>query len=79
MANALMPEEFFETVAPHHPPEQPVGPKGGRPRVGHRVIWFVLAAAAAGRTSRRNWAAPAGPHAAAAGLGGGRHLGPPPC
>ena len=46
MANALMPEEFFETVAPHHPPEQPVGPKGGRPRVGHRVIWFVLATGA---------------------------------
>jgi transposase len=47
MASAHMPEEFFETVAHHLPPEQPVGPKGGRPRVGHRavvrVIWFVLA------------------------------------
>lgn len=46
MATALMPEEFFDTVAHHLPPEQPVGPKGGRPRVGHhtaiRVIWFVL-------------------------------------
>src|ERR1700759_1823306 len=46
MANAHMPEEFFETVAHHLPPEQPVGPNGGRPRVGHRVvvrvIWFVL-------------------------------------
>ncbi len=34
-------------VAHHLPPEQPVGPSGGRPRVGHRVavrvIWFVLA------------------------------------
>ena len=46
MASAHMPEEFFDTVAHHLPPEQPVGPKGGRPRVGHRivvrVIWFVL-------------------------------------
>jgi transposase len=46
MASAGMPEEFFETVSPHLPPEQPIGPKGGRPRVGHhtviRVIWFVL-------------------------------------
>ena len=47
MANASMPDEFFETVAHHLPPDQPVGSKGGRPRVGHqavvRVIWFVLA------------------------------------
>ena len=46
MANARMPEEFFEAVAHHLPLEQPVGPKGGRPRIGHRaiirVIWFVL-------------------------------------
>src|SRR3954447_4749606 len=46
MANARMPDEFFEAVAHHLPPEQPVGPKGGRPRVGHRVVvrvlWFVL-------------------------------------
>jgi transposase len=46
MANARMHEEFFDTVAHHLPPEQPVGPKGGRPRVDHRVvvrvIWFVL-------------------------------------
>jgi transposase len=46
MASACMPEEFFETVSHHLPPESPVGPKGGRPRVGHRVvvrvIWFVL-------------------------------------
>jgi transposase len=45
-----MPDEFFETVAHHPPPEQPVGPKGGRPRVGPRVvirvIWFVLTAGA---------------------------------
>src|SRR4051812_23500239 len=46
MASAQMPEEFLEIVSRHLPPEQPVGPKGGRPRVGHRVvirvIWFVL-------------------------------------
>jgi transposase len=46
MASAHMPDEFFETVAHHLPPEQPVGPKGGRPPIGHRVvirvIWFVL-------------------------------------
>src|SRR3954470_4704721 len=47
MAAAHMPEEFFDLVAHHLPPEQPGGPRGGRPRVGHRVvvrvIWFVLA------------------------------------
>src|SRR4051812_33724648 len=46
MATAHMPDEYFDAVAHHLPPEQPVGPKGGRPRVGHRtalrVIWFVL-------------------------------------
>jgi len=56
MAASHMPEEFFDLVAHHLPPEQPVGPRGGRPRVGPRggrpwighrvvmrVIWFVLA------------------------------------
>ena len=47
MASARMPEEFFDAVARHLPPEQPVGPEGGRPRIGHRVvvrvIWFVRA------------------------------------
>src|SRR5690242_18949207 len=46
MASARMPEEFFEAVADHLPPEQPLSPKGGRPRIGHRVdtrvIWFIL-------------------------------------
>ena len=50
MANARMPEEFFDILAHHLPPKQPVGPRGGRPRVGHRcvvrVIWFVLATGA---------------------------------
>jgi transposase len=48
MATAQMPDEFFDAVAHHLPPEQPVGPKDGRPRVGHRtalqVIRFVLTA-----------------------------------
>lgn len=46
MASAHMPDEFFDTFAHHLTPEQPVGPKGGRPRVGRRsvirVIWFAL-------------------------------------
>jgi transposase len=50
MANARMPDEFFDAVAHHLPPEQPVGPQGGRPRIGHRVvvrvIRFVLATGA---------------------------------
>jgi transposase len=47
MANARMPEEFYDLVSHHLPPEQPVGPRGGRPPIGHRtvlrVLWFVLA------------------------------------
>ena len=46
MANAHMPQEFFDAVSRQLPAEPPVGPKGGRPRVGHfsvvRVLWFVL-------------------------------------
>jgi transposase len=42
-----MPEKFYEELEPHLPPEQPVGRRGGRPRIGHRtvvkVIWYVLA------------------------------------
>jgi transposase len=42
-----MPVEFYDLVTHHLPPEQPVGPRGGRPRTPHRtvlaVIWFVLA------------------------------------
>jgi transposase len=45
-----MPEEFYDLVSHHLPPEQPVGPRGGRPPVGHRtvlrVLWFVLATGA---------------------------------
>jgi transposase len=47
MATARMPDEFFELVSHHLPPEQPVGPKGGCPAKPHRVVmnvvWFVLA------------------------------------
>jgi transposase len=45
MATSHMPDEFYDAIAHHLPPEQPVGPKGGRPRIDHRtalrVIWFV--------------------------------------
>lgn len=44
--DARMPDEFFERVDPHLPPEKPIGPLGGRRRIDHRtvvrVIWFVL-------------------------------------
>jgi transposase len=47
MAIARMPEGFFDLAEHHLPPEQPVGPAGGRPRIAHRrilkVLWFVLA------------------------------------
>ena len=47
MADARLPDDFYDLVCHHLPPEQPVGPKGGRPPIGHRtvlkVIWFVLA------------------------------------
>jgi transposase len=46
MADARMPDEFYDLVSHHLPPEQPVGPKGGRPPITHRivlrVIWFIL-------------------------------------
>jgi transposase len=47
MAEARMPDEFYELVSHHLPPERPVGPRGGCPmkpnRVVMNVIWFVLA------------------------------------
>lgn len=46
MADSRMPEEFFQYLAPHLPPEKSVGPQGGRPAISHqvvmKVIWFVL-------------------------------------
>jgi transposase len=48
MANACLPDEFYDLVAHHLPPEKTVGPQGGRPTICHRialkVIWFVLVA-----------------------------------
>lgn len=47
MGVSRMPEEFFAELEPHLPPEEPVGPQGGRPPIGHRtvvrVLWWVLA------------------------------------
>ena len=42
MASARMPEGFFETVAHHLLPEQPVGPKGGRPRINLEILALEL-------------------------------------
>lgn len=47
MADCRMPEEFYAIAEHHLPPDQPVGPQGGRPpvpnRVVLRVLWYVLA------------------------------------
>lgn len=46
MADACMPEEFFELARPMLPLEKESSPEGGRPPKSHRivlrVIWFVL-------------------------------------
>jgi len=46
MADARMPEKFYEVAFPLLPPEAEPGPQGGRPTVKHytvlKVIWFVL-------------------------------------
>ena len=42
MATARMPDESFNIVSHHLPPEQPVGPQGGRPRTGHRTVLRVI-------------------------------------
>jgi len=46
MADARMPEEFYEVVVSLLPLEKEPGPQGGRRAVGHhtvlKVIWFVL-------------------------------------
>ena len=46
MADARMPEAFYEVVVSLLPPEKEPGPQGGRRAVGHhtvlKVIWFVL-------------------------------------
>jgi len=47
VAQARMPDAFFELAAHHLPPDQAVGSEGGRPRIDHCVVlgvlWFVLA------------------------------------
>src|SRR3954447_23899800 len=47
MSSARMPDDFDDLVSHHLPPDQPAGPKGGRPRTPNRavlnVLWFVLA------------------------------------
>lgn len=46
MADARMPENFYELARPLLPAEKQPGPEGGRPPSGHfivlKVIWFVL-------------------------------------
>jgi len=46
MADARMPERFYELARPLLPEEAPPGPQGGRPPSKHynvlKVIWFVL-------------------------------------
>jgi transposase len=46
MADACMPEEFYELARPMLPPTKEIGPEGGRPSKSHRtvlkVLWFVL-------------------------------------
>ncbi len=46
MADACMPEKFYESARPMLPAEREIGPQGGRPPKSHRVvlkvIWFVL-------------------------------------
>lgn len=46
MANACLPDAFYDLVAHHLSPGKTVGPKGGRPPILHRIAlkvkWFVL-------------------------------------
>ena len=46
MASSTIPDGFMEVLEPFLPPDEPVGPLGGRPRVLNRivvpVIWYVL-------------------------------------
>ena len=46
MADACMPEKFYELARPMLPAEKEIGPQGGRRPTAHRtvlkVIWFVL-------------------------------------
>ena len=76
MADSHMPRDS-STVAHHLPPEQPVGPQGGRPRVGHRVVvrGDLFVDPARWRTSRRNSVFLEDRPPPAPGVGGGRNPG----
>ena len=46
MADARMPDEFFDELSQFRHSEKPIGNRGDRPPIPHRiivkVIWFVL-------------------------------------
>lgn len=46
MADCRMPEEFLSIAEHHLPPDEPVGPRGGRPPIAAavvlKVLWYVL-------------------------------------
>lgn len=74
VAGAHVPEEFFDTVAHHLPPEQPRPQRRAAPglapgRHPGDLVRPSSSPGAGGRTSRRNRAAPAAPPTASSGRG----------
>ena len=67
MADACMPEKFYELVRPMLPAEKEIGPAGGRPPKRHhtvlKVIWFVLVTSCRWKDVPKRWAAVAKPRA----------------
>ena len=61
MADACMPEGFYELALPMLPPEKEPGPQGGRPPIAHhtvlKVIWFVLVTGCRWKDVPKRWAA----------------------
>jgi hypothetical protein len=59
MADACMPEKFYELARPMLPAEKEIGPKGGRPPTSHhtalKVIWFVLVQPSWRRGDVKRW------------------------
>jgi hypothetical protein len=57
MADACMPEKFYQSARPMLPAEREIGPHGGRPPKSHhvvlKVIWFVLVTGQGRRTLKR--------------------------
>ena len=43
MADARLPDAFYDLVCHHLLPEKPIGPKGGRPPIVHRIVLNVEA------------------------------------